>query len=164
MRTFSAFLLMSLASATGALESDFSQEVLLSSDGNTRMSISGETRFVELNDNVKVTQGSLTIEGDFARVEYNMTSGEVEKVTVTGSPVHYSQQLNSDGDSVTGSSETLMLYTSAANQSVVELQGSASITSPESSMRCVSIIYISELDLIQEATGPCQGVLFAPQD
>jgi lipopolysaccharide transport protein LptA len=142
-----------------ALEADRDQQVLWSSDGDSTMSIQGETRILEMRENVKVTQGTLEIFGNEAIFEYLVSTNELTKVTVHGSPVRYQQQLNEDGNLVTGTSDTLVFYTDELNETILELVGNANIESPDSTMSCASIIYIADRDLIREATGPCQGML-----
>ncbi len=142
-----------------ALESDREQQVIWSSDGDSTMSIQGEIRILEMSENVKVTQGTLEILGNEAIFEYQVSTNELTKVTVHGTPVHYQQQLNEDGTVVVGTSDTLLFYTDDLDETILELVGNANIESPDSTMSCAAITYISERDLIREATGPCQGML-----
>jgi lipopolysaccharide transport protein LptA len=141
------------------LEADRQQQVLWSSDGGSTMRINGNTRILEMNENVKVTQGSLEIIGSEAIFEYLVSTNELTKVTVRGSPVQYQQQLDEDGNLVTGTSDTLVFYSDELDETILELVGDANIESPDSTMSCAAIIYIADQDLIREATGPCQGIL-----
>tara|TARA_R110002073_G_scaffold154989_3_gene310258 strand:+ start:470 stop:997 length:528 start_codon:yes stop_codon:yes gene_type:complete len=142
-----------------ALEADKDQELLWSADGDSRMSIANGIRLVEMSNNVKITQGTLDIRGDAATIEYSISNNEVSKVTVTGSPVYYQQQLDSSDAPVKGSSNSLSFYTDDIDgTTIVELVGEAVIESPTSNLKCSSIIYIADLDLIREAPGPCSGV------
>ena len=145
-----------------ALETDRQQQVLWSSDGDSTMRINGNTRILEMSENVKVTQGSLEIIGSEAIFEYLVSTNELTKVTVRGSPVQYQQQLDEDGNLVTGTSDTLVFYSDELDETILELVGNANIESPDSTMSCAAIIYIADQDLIREATGPCQGML-SPQ-
>lgn len=145
-----------------ALETDRQQQVLWSSDGGSIMRINGNTRILEMSENVKVTQGSLKIIGSEAIFEYLVSTNELTKVTVRGSPVQYQQQLDEDGNLVTGTSDTLVFYSDELDETILELVGNANIESPDSTMSCAAIIYIADQDLIREATGPCQGML-SPQ-
>lgn len=142
-----------------ALEADKYQQVLWSSDGDSTMNIVGNNRILEMRENVKVTQGTLEIYGNEAVFEYQASTNELTKVTVHGNPVRYQQQLDENGTLVVGTSTTLLFYTDELNQTILELVGDANIQSPDSSMSCSAIIYISEQDLIREAVGPCQGTL-----
>ena len=66
-----------------ALESDTDQRVSWSSDGGSTMNIVGESRILEMNTNVIVTQGSLEIRGAKAIFEYQASSNELTKITVS---------------------------------------------------------------------------------
>ncbi len=145
--------------ASSALETDKEAKVEWKAAGNSTMAISDGIRTLTMEDNVVVTQGSLRITGDKAVFEYSVSSNEIQRITVEGSPVNYSQTLSNDGSSVTGTSTSLALYSDAAAQSIVELKGNASLNSPDSAMSCAAIVYLVDLDLIREATGPCSGSL-----
>ena len=148
-----------------SLESDKNQRVLWSSDGDSTMSIIGNTRTLSMTENVKVTQGSLEILGNEAIFEYSVSTNELTRVIVQGMPVHYQQQLDEDGSMVTGTSDTLLFYTDElSNETILELVGNADIQSPDSAMSCAAIIYIVDRDLIKEATGPCEGTLSTTQE
>ena len=148
-----------LQPSISALESDGDQQVIWSSEGDSTMSIQGNIRILEMSANVRVTQGTLEILGDEAIFEYEANSNELKKVTVSGSPVRYQQQLDEDGALVKGTSDMLIFYTDELDETILELLGNANIESPDSTMRCEAIVYISDRDLIREATGPCQGTL-----
>lgn len=152
-------LSLALPLTTAALESDKNQQVLWSSDGDSTMSIEGEIRILEMSNNVKVTQGSLEIFGNQAIFEYLVATNELSRVTVHGTPVRYQQQLDESGALVVGTSDTLVFYTDDADETILELVGNANIESPDSTMSCAAIVYVSDRDLIREATGPCQGML-----
>ncbi len=152
-------LIASAPSMISALETDKSQELLWSADGDSRMRIADGIRFVEMSDNVRITQGTLDIRGDAATIEYSISNNEVSKVSVTGSPVYYQQQLDSSDEPVKGSSNSLSFYIDELDGStIIELVGEAVIESPTSNLKCSSIIYLADLDLIREAPGPCSGV------
>lgn len=150
-----------LASSAGlALEADKEAKVEWEADGDSTMEINDGIRTLTMEDNVVVTQGSLRITGDKAVFEYSMSSNEIQRITVQGSPVNYSQKLSEDGSRVSGTSTSFALYNdSATAQSIVELRGNASLNSPDSAMSCAAIVYLVDLDLIREATGPCSGSL-----
>jgi len=141
-----------------SLEADKDQELLVSADGGSRMSIVGDIRLMEMSDNVRITRGSMEIRGDTATIETVMSSGEVSKVTVVGTPVYYQQQLDSSGEPVKGSSNSITFYTDESDgATVVELVGEAVIESPTSNFKCSAITYIAELDLMRDSQGPCSG-------
>lgn len=160
-----AALLLSIAFAgtqpdvISALESDKNQEMQWSADGDSRMSIDNGIRIYQMVENVRITQGTLEIRGDAATIEYDIGSNQLSKVTVTGNPARYQQQLDSSDEPVQGTSNTLTFYTDEMDgTTVIELIGEAVIESPTSNLKCSSIIYVADLDLIREAPGPCSGV------
>jgi len=156
---------IAMAGTSVSLESDKDQSVLWRADGDSTMSIEGDTRLLTMTENVKVTQGTLEIIGNEAIIELNAATNEFQRVTVNGTPVHYQQQLDEDGTIVKGTSDTLLFYTDEiGNETILELVGNAVIESPDSAMSCASIIYIADRDLIREATGPCEGMLSTTQD
>ena len=141
-----------------SLEADKGQELLVSADGGSRMSIVGDIRFMEMSDNVIITRGTMEIRGDTATIETIMSSGEVSKVTVVGTPVYYQQQLDSSDEPVKGSSNSITFYSDEDNgATIVELVGEAVIESPSSNFKCSAITYIAELDLMRDSQGPCSG-------
>ena len=155
-------LIISLAclSITGSfsLETDKDQELLISANGDSRMSIIGDTRLMEMSDNVIITRGTMEIRGDTATIETIMSSGEVSKVTVVGTPVYYQQQLDSSDEPVKGSSNSITFYSDEDDgATIVELVGEAVIESPSSNFKCSAITYIAELDLMRDSQGPCSG-------
>jgi lipopolysaccharide transport protein LptA len=152
----SAFLLAT--SSAAALESDKEQDVQWTAD-DAKSSVAGDVRIWNLANNVKVTQGTLEILGNEAVIEYSGESGELQKVTITGSPAQYRQQLDMDENIVEGTSQTMLLYTDSLDgETVIELIGDANIVSPDSSMNCATIIYLADKALIRSAN-VCQGVL-----
>ena len=141
-----------------SLEADKGQELLVSADGGSRMSIVGDIRFMEMSDNVIITRGTMEIRGDKATIETVMSSGEVSKVTVVGTPVYYQQQLDSSDEPVKGSSNSITFYSDEDDgATIVELVGEAVIESPSSNFKCSAITYIAELDLMRDSQGPCSG-------
>ena len=141
-----------------SLEADKDQELLVSADGGSRMSIIGDIRLMEMSENVIITRGTMEIRGDTATIETVMSSGEVSKVTVVGTPVYYQQQLDSSDEPVKGSSNSITFYSDEDNgATIVELVGEAVIESPSSNFKCSAITYIAELDLMRDSQGPCSG-------
>mgnify|MGYP002629809885 CR=1 FL=1 len=146
-----------------ALESDKQQGIQFSSDGGSTMSTTGALRTLEMHTNVKVTQGSMQISGDAAIFEYQAASNDLNRVTVHGTPVQYQQQLDETGRTVKGTGDTLLLYTdTSTGDTVLELIGNAIITTPDSSMKCASIVYLADQNIIRDAPGPCEGVFNSP--
>lgn len=160
LRTALLGIVLIFVTATIAVETDKEQPVEWSSDGDSTMKLEGSSRFLEMSDNVKVTQGSLEIFGDNALFEYSADSNDLQRVTVQGTPVRYQQLLDEEGSTVVGTSDTIVFYRDElADEMIVELIGNANIESPDSTMNCAAITYIADNDLIREATGPCQGSL-----
>ena len=155
-----AVIIIGCLSSTSSisLEADKDQELLFSADGGSHMSIEGDIRLMEMSDNVIITRGTMVIRGDTATIESIISSGEVSKVTVLGTPVYYEQQLDSNDEPVKGSSNSISFYTDEGDgSSVVELIGEAVIESPTSNFKCSAIVYIAEQDLIRDTQGPCSG-------
>lgn len=155
-----AVIIIGCLSSTSSisLEADKDQELLFSAQGGSHMSIEGDIRLMEMSDNVIITRGTMVIRGDTATIESIISSGEVSKVTVLGTPVYYEQQLDSNDEPVKGSSNSISFYTDADDgSSVVELIGEAVIESPTSNFKCSAIVYIAEQDLIRDTQGPCSG-------
>lgn len=141
-----------------SLEADQDQELVFSADGGSRMHIEDGIRLVEMSDNVIITRGTMEIRGDAATIEIIISSEDVRKVTVVGTPVYYQQQLDSSDDPVMGSSNSISFYTDEGDgANVIELVGEAVIESPTSNFKCNAITYIAELDLIRDTVGPCSG-------
>lgn len=158
---YSAYCLFAFLPITlYGLESDKLQGIGFNSDGGATISIDGEIRTIEMKTNVIVTQGTLQIKGDEAIIEYKALTNELIRVTVHGSPVLYQQQLDEAGSMVTGTSDTLLVYTeTSTGLTLLELIGTATINTPDSSMKCASFLYLAEQNIIREARGPCEGVI-----
>lgn len=130
-----------------------------SNDGNSTMTISDGIRYLNLNENVRVIQGTLEILGDTAILEYDEPTRELIRVTVHGTPVRYAQELEtSAGGEVRGNSNSIVLFSqSDTGETVVELTGNAHIESPDTTLNCAAIVYLPGLDLVPNTTGPCAG-------
>ena len=139
-----------------ALESDKDQDVAYTADGDLKMMTEDNRRVVTMNNNVKVTQGSLQITGDMAIFEYDLTSKAVLQVTVNGNPARYQQQLDEEGDLVQGDSETIQYSTNL--ETIIEFIGDANLRQPGTTTSCVAIKYFADTELF-ETTGPCSGIL-----
>lgn len=154
------FLALASAGTVLSLEADNSESITYNADGQIQMRIEGGVRILDMQDNVIVTQGTLVIRGDNAVIELDVDTGELRRVTVSGSPANYQQELDREGTLVNGSSDRLLFYRDESdNSTVLEFIGNARIESPDSSMHCAAIVYLADQDLIREATGPCQGSL-----
>jgi lipopolysaccharide transport protein LptA len=129
-------------------------------DGELTMTLANNIRTLNLSENVVLTQGTLEILGDLAILEFDEPTQELIKATVYGTPVSYQQQLNSDDAMVSGTSDSIVLTTEdSSGDTIIELIGNALIESPDSTMKCIAIVYLPDNDLIRKATGPCAGIL-----
>ncbi len=128
-------------------------------DGNSTMTIADGIRYLNLNENVRVIQGTLEILGDSAVLEYDEPTRELIRVTVRGTPVRYTQELKtSNGGEVRGNSKSIVLFSQDdTGETVVELTGDAHIESPDTTLNCAAIVYLPGLDLVPNTTGPCAG-------
>jgi len=138
-----------------SLESDKDQDLVYSSLGRSTSRIEGDVRIVTLEENVKVTQGTLEISGDNARFESEADTSAIRQITVTGSPALYRQQLDVEGDFVEGESESIFYY--IEGEPVVEFIGSAVLSGSNDILRCAAIKYYTD-SRFTETTGPCEGV------
>ncbi len=149
---------------------DSQQATEWSADGNSSMSTENGVRSLRMNENVAITRGGLEIRGDTAVIEYRAETNELSRVTVLGAPARYRQALDgADGEadseaggSVTGSGDTILFYSDAEGNSIIELIGNAAIRSNDMETNCETIVYVAELQLIR-ASGNCAGA-FAPRD
>ena len=150
-----AALVILITYSSSGLESDKSQDFFYSNSGRSTSRVEGEVRIHTLEDNVKFSQGTLQISGDNAVIQRAINSGIPPKVTVSGSPARYQQQLDEDGSIVEGESDSIHYYNEG--EPVVEFIGSATLRLPNDFMSCVSIKYFTESEYT-ETTGPCEGV------
>ena len=148
---FICYLIMTPAQG---LDTD-KDEVIEYVSGDVKMQNNGNSRIIVLNENVKVTQGTLQISGDSATFEYDLSTNDLKNITVSGKPARYQQQLNDDG-LVEGESETIHYYVNP--ETIVEFVGDANLRQPGTTTNRVAIKYFTETELF-ETTGPCSGVL-----
>lgn len=157
-------LLCIVCSCTGtavfaAADTDKSLPVDYKNDGNLSMKNEGTSRIVTIVDNVVITQGSMKITGDTARLEYALSNSVLIKVTINGSPATYEQQTNESEEIVEGSSDVIHYYTA---ETIVEFVGNANLRQQASSTNCAAIKYYAESELF-DSTGPCSGTLSGSQ-
>ena len=152
-----------------AAETDNREKINWSASGKSSMKIANDLRIIEMEENVEISHGKILLEGDFAVIEYFVSTGELSRITVEGNPVRYQQQISLSEDSVSGTSDFLSIHKEASDNaispiSLITLTGNATLQSPSANMRCKAIIYASELDLVREAEGPCKGQLESQKD
>ena len=154
-----SMLFSSLCLLTGmsvfSLESDKDQDIIYSSLGRSTSRIEGDARIVTLEQDVKVTQGTLEISGDNARFESEAETSAIRQVTVNGSPARYRQQLDVGGDYVEGESEAIFYY--IEGEPIVEFVGAAVLRGSNDILRCAAIKYYTD-SRFTVTTGPCEGV------
>ncbi len=138
-----------------SLESDKEQDIVYSSLGRSTSRMEGNIRIITLEQDVKVTQGTMQISGDSATFESEAGSSAIRRVTMQGSPARYRQQLDGNGDFVEGESESI--FYSVEGEPVVELVGSAILRSAGDVLSCAAIKYYTD-SRFTETTGPCEGV------
>ena len=159
LRRISHLLLASLCLFAGmgvfSLESDKDQEIVYSALGPGTSRIEGDVRIITLEENVKVTQGTLEISGDNARFESEADTRAIKQITVNGSPALYRQQLDVDGDYIEGESDSIYYY--VEGEPIVEFVGSAILRGSNDILRCAAIKYYTDSRFTQ-TTGPCEGV------
>lgn len=153
-----AAMLFSLRPLYG-LESDKEQNVIYSSSGNSTSLVEGNTRIITIEGDVMVTQGTLQITGDKAIFERSLDSNTINRITITGTPATYQQQLEADGALVQGRSDTILYY--EEGEPVIELVGAANLQQHNDVLNCASVKYYTDSGTTLY-TGPCSGVL-SPQ-
>ncbi|MFM1895369.1 MAG: LptA, protein essential for transport across the periplasm [Pseudomonadota bacterium] len=152
---------LTLTSLAVALEADKDQNVIYSSSGNSTSRVENNTRIITIEGDVRVTQGTLQITGDRAVFERVLDSDSITRITISGSPATYQQQLETDGAVVMGDSSTILYY--SEGEPVIELVGSANLKQGNDILSCVSIKYFTDSG-ITHYTGPCSGVLTRQTD
>ena len=88
-----------------------------------------------LNGNVVITQGTLEIKSDRAII--HRRGGDIDKVTLTGSPV-VMKQVNDNGEPMNAQASTIV-YTLSSD--LILLSGSVIINQPRGSMRGENVKY-----------------------
>lgn len=132
-------------------------------DGEFTVRVENDIRIVEMQDNVKVTQGNLVITGERAVFEYTVQGNDLIRVTVYGSPVNYQQERETTDGTVTGSSDIIILFEDElTTNTLIEMKGNATIQTEDSLTSCAELIYDTELNIIPSSTGPCGGSISSP--
>ena len=156
----SGFLFVLAIAGTGySLDSDKDQDILYSSLGRSTSRVDGNLRIITLEQEVKVTQGTLEITGDNAIFQRDLESSSIQRVTVAGSLAHYRQQLDNEGAIIEGDSEEIHYY--VEGEPIVEFIGSATLRRENDILTCASIKYFTD-SRFTETTGPCEGVSSRP--
>lgn len=145
--------------------SDSTEDILYSADGGGSIETVGNVRTTTLRGNVRIQQGLITIFGDTATLEQDVSSGDLIRVTVEGEPARFVRDAEDSAETINGSSARIVYYnqpdTRSDNQallSVVEFQGQASFTRGRTALECSQIKHIVETGAT-DSPGPCSGVL-----
>jgi lipopolysaccharide transport protein LptA len=149
------------AGMSSGLESDKDQDIEYSSLGPSTSRLEGNVRILTLQDNVKVTQGTLEITGDSAVFESDLDTSSINKVTVTGTPARYRQQLDDSGATTEGNGDSIQYY--VEGEPVIEFIGAATLRGLNDVLSCNSIKYFTDSQFT-ETTGPCEGVSSRPSN
>lgn len=143
------------------LESDKTAPIDYKATGDLKMHNEGNHKIVVIKDDVNVTQGTLSITGDEATIVTDRITNEVLNITVIGTPAHYQQQLEENGGTVIGYSDSI-LYSVGA-ETIVEFNGNANLQQPGTTTNCAAIKYFADNQLVS-TTGPCSGVISSQPD
>lgn len=136
-------------------------DILFFADGAGSIEPSGTSRITTLRDNVRFRQGLIEILGSTARLEQDINTGELIKVTVEGDPARFSRAAEESVDTITGHSQSIVYYNETINGevlSVVEFIGNASFNRGRTAFECTQIKHIIETGAT-DSPGPCSGLL-----
>ena len=153
--TLTALICFTSGLGASSLESDKNQDILYSSLGRSTSRLEGDVRIITLEQDVKVTQGTMEIGGDSAVFESEAGSSAINRVTMNGAPASYRQQLDENGGFVEGESDSIYFYVDG--EPIVELVGSAILRSANDVLSCAAIKYYTD-SRFTETTGPCEGI------
>lgn len=144
-------------------ESDISEDIIYNSDGGGSIESIGDVRVTTLRVNVRIRQGLTEIFGDTARLEQNIDTGDLIRVTVEGSPARFVRNAPDDSLSITGHSTSIVYYNQTLEGmtepvSVVEFLGDANFNRGRTALQCSQIKHIVETGST-DSPGPCSGIL-----
>ena len=109
-----------LSSAAFALPDDADQPIHIRADN---AEIDQDQQLVIYRGDVQVDQGTLRVTADEMTVEYR--NQKVVRITATGAPAHYQQQLNETKEQVKARSSTIVYHTQDER---LDLMGNAFLT------------------------------------
>lgn len=168
--TLPALILCLLASGTlmAAAITDTNEDLIVNTDGGGSIETVGTTRITTFRTNVRIQRGMVTIYGDTARLEQDVETGDLIRVTVEGQPARFTREGESGAETINGSSAQIVYYNEPAAAgslqeglvSVVEFIGDANFKRGRTELQCVEIKHIVETGAT-DSPGPCSGV-FAP--
>lgn len=140
------------------------EDILYSSDGGGNIVIRDGLRVTTLQGNVRIRQGATRLLGDTATLEQSPETGDIVRVTVTGSPARFARD-EEGTTSITGHSDTIAYYTEEGESgpvAAIRLQGEAIFNSGRTVLQCAEIRYLPDTGETT-STGPCSGTV-APGD
>lgn len=129
--------------------------------GPSSIEFSGEMQIATFSDSVIFRRGAIEILGDTARLERDIDTGELIKVTVEGDPARFSRGAELNAEIITGHSDSIVYYNETVNDtqlSVVEFIGGASFNRGRTAFECTQIKHIIETGAT-DSPGPCSGLL-----
>lgn len=129
--------------------------------GPSSIEFSGEMQIATFSDNVIFRRGAIEILGDTARLERDIDTGELIKVTVEGDPARFSRGAELSAEIITGHSDSIVYYNETVNDtqlSVVEFIGGASFNRGRTAFECTQIKHVIETGAT-DSPGPCSGLL-----
>jgi lipopolysaccharide export system protein LptA len=143
--------------------SDISEDIIYNSEGGGSIESIGDVRVTTLRVNVRIRQGLTEIFGDTARLEQNIDTGDLIRVTVEGSPARFVRAAPDDSLSITGHSTSIVYYNQVLENvtepvSVVEFLGDANFNRGRTALQCSQIKHIVETGST-DSPGPCSGIL-----
>lgn len=131
---FSALLLM-MSSSTFALQSDREQPINIVADTSE---VDAKTGYTRITGGVVITQGSLNVNADEARVY--VVDGKVNRVELDGRPATWKQQLDNGEDM----NARALHIDYKVPVGIIELTGDALVNHPQGKISGASLLY--ELD------------------
>jgi lipopolysaccharide transport protein LptA len=147
---------------------DTNEDLIVNTDGGGSIETVGTTRITTFRTNVRIQRGMVTIYGDTARLEQDVETGDLIRVTVEGQPARFTREGESGAETINGNSAQIVYYNEPAPAgsaqegpvSVVEFIGNASFQRGRTELQCVEIKHVVETGAT-DSPGPCSGV-FAP--
>ena len=151
-----------------AAHADTTEDLIVNTDGGGSIETVGTTRITTFRTNVRIQRGMVTIYGDTARLEQDIETGDLIRVTVEGQPARFTRDGEAGAETINGNSAQIVYYNEPASAgsspdglvSVVEFIGDASFQRGRTALQCVQIKHIVETGAT-DSPGPCSGV-FAP--
>lgn len=133
------FLLGAISASWAADNNEQLEKIFITADHMQFDILSGRSVY---SGNVKVSQGELVLTGD--KVILDQSNDKVERLTVTGKPVHYTH-VTEKGESIDAESEQ-MVYTASQNKLV--MTKNAKLLQPDHLVSSEQIIYDTKKKIV----------------